>query len=585
MAAFRRTFLVLAVLALAATSVFAQGPFGCATTPAVNATMRSGGLTELAGEVKMVCTGISAGGNVTANIQVQVPGTQITNRIISTGPSGSAISAALQVQDMSGNPVQVVQGLLQAGGGLVIFPNVVIPATPTGTTATIRITNIRVAAPTVTDANVVTPIFETISSVPFQAVPITNPSQQVGTVYQALTFSVTDCAGGTAPSLTFQQCIDQPTGGAGALSFGVKFSERNFGGAFKTKAQENGVSVPGAASDVPPVVTDTADTGTRLIVTFTNVPAGVDINVTTRELDSSFGARATLVPNADSTGDGGTISATGSTDATCGVDKSGTGIPALDSQGATAVLHSAATSGSTVYAVWEITSRPIGVAGAAPIASVVFGVQVSFTANPGAGSPALTGSNPGSVTGNFAPLSTVAVADDTSPIPRFATAPVSGPPIFAIVPCVTNLLFPYVTSTQGFDTGFALTNTSADGSDNNGVPFNTSSQTGPCHLYFFGNMTIAPQDTDSVDPGTLIKFTLNAPPSTFQASTAGFEGYVIARCDFQYAHGLAFIVDTRVPGFGSQAYLALVIPDRTDGSRPPSPFTTAQSGSGEQLAQ
>ena len=50
-------------------------------------------------------------------------------------------------------------------------------------------------------------------------------------------------------------------------------------------------------------------------------------------------------------------------------------------------------------------------------------------------------------------------------------------------------------------------------------------------------------------------------------------------CDFQYAHGYAFISD-----FGSknlaQGYQALVIPDRT---RLADPMTTAPAGSGEQL--
>jgi hypothetical protein len=50
-------------------------------------------------------------------------------------------------------------------------------------------------------------------------------------------------------------------------------------------------------------------------------------------------------------------------------------------------------------------------------------------------------------------------------------------------------------------------------------------------------------------------------------------------CDFQYAHGYAFISD-----FGSknlaQGYQALVIPDR---ARLADPMTTAPAGSGEQL--
>jgi hypothetical protein len=71
------------------------------------------------------------------------------------------------------------------------------------------------------------------------------------------------------------------------------------------------------------------------------------------------------------------------------------------------------------------------------------------------------------------------------------------------------------------------------------------------------------------------------------SSAAGFQGYIIARCSFQYAHGFAFISDRNTPSLGSQGYLALVIPDRTDGTRPPAPFTSPDGSvtQGEQLAQ
>jgi hypothetical protein len=78
-------------------------------------------------------------------------------------------------------------------------------------------------------------------------------------------------------------------------------------------------------------------------------------------------------------------------------------------------------------------------------------------------------------------------------------------------------------------------------------------------------------------------------------AAAGFEGYIIASCEFQYAHGYAFISDTQVARV-AQGYLALIIPDRTvttgkpgvNGGyteRPASPFNVGDDavGSGEQL--
>jgi hypothetical protein len=66
---------------------------------------------------------------------------------------------------------------------------------------------------------------------------------------------------------------------------------------------------------------------------------------------------------------------------------------------------------------------------------------------------------------------------------------------------------------------------------------------------------------------------------TVSGTRAGFQGYMMVGCDFQFAHGYAFISD-----FGSknlaQGYQALVIPDR---ARLADPMTTAGAGSGEQL--
>ncbi|MCC6294299.1 MAG: hypothetical protein IT164_16740 [Bryobacterales bacterium] len=48
-------------------------------------------------------------------------------------------------------------------------------------------------------------------------------------------------------------------------------------------------------------------------------------------------------------------------------------------------------------------------------------------------------------------------------------------------------------------------------------------------------------------------------------ATAGFQGYVIAQCAFQYAHGYAFISDLGAQRL-AQGYLALVM-DESIGSR------------------
>jgi hypothetical protein len=58
-----------------------------------------------------------------------------------------------------------------------------------------------------------------------------------------------------------------------------------------------------------------------------------------------------------------------------------------------------------------------------------------------------------------------------------------------------------------------------------------------------------------------------------------FQGYLIVTCDFQYAHGYAFISDMGVKEF-AQGYQALIIPDRR---RVADPMSTSGAGTGEQL--
>ena len=100
-------------------------------------------------------------------------------------------------------------------------------------------------------------------------------------------------------------------------------------------------------------------------------------------------------------------------------------------------------------------------------------------------------------------------------------------------PGTTNLLFPFVTSQAGFDTGLSIANTSAD-------PFGTAAQPGTCTLHFFGAAGVFHIPTPNIVPGTnystLVSTTLSNVPG-------GFQGYMIAVCNFQYAHGFAFVSD------------------------------------------
>jgi hypothetical protein len=140
-------------------------------------------------------------------------------------------------------------------------------------------------------------------------------------------------------------------------------------------------------------------------------------------------------------------------------------------------------------------------------------------------------------------------------VPRFADG--SSPrTLFSITACSTNLLFPFLTNQSGFDSGFVISNTSVD-------PFGTASQRGTCRLNYYGESAAggaapAAQTSEAIPGGKHLTATLSSGGNYGLAATPGFQGYMIAQCQFQYGHGLAFVSDvgtTRV----AEAYHALVL--------------------------
>ncbi len=93
----------------------------------------------------------------------------------------------------------------------------------------------------------------------------------------------------------------------------------------------------------------------------------------------------------------------------------------------------------------------------------------------------------------------------------------------------TNLLYTFVTNTNGFDTGFSISNTSTD-------PFGTTPQAGSCTLNFYGGGAPPQISTGNVASGATYA-------NTASIIAPGFQGYMIAVCNFSYAHGFAFISD------------------------------------------
>jgi len=142
-------------------------------------------------------------------------------------------------------------------------------------------------------------------------------------------------------------------------------------------------------------------------------------------------------------------------------------------------------------------------------------------------------------------------------------------PVITFVDCETILLYPYVTNGGGWDTGMAVSNTTLDPfavpSPPNILPLagymmkgSAVPQTGPCAFYLFANGTIPWAGTyysGSVMPGSTIAFGVSS-------LGTNMSGYVIAVCDFQNAHGYAFITYNLFGDNGVAAnYIADVLPN------------------------
>jgi hypothetical protein len=409
---------------------------------------------------------------------------------------------------------------------------------------------------------------------------------------------------------------------AEAANTGVQNIPGGLYGGFAANS-ESGFIVPGDTYTPSGQTTTTytaglADWGTRLKAVFTNIPAGITLYVSTYNVTNSGGvvspgSGATWAANAAIAGTP-TLTVSEAVLVSAGTASE----TAIDAPFASLVVAGTATGPSgepllplapnsttgAATAIWEVTN-----AQPSAIEKFNFNVYIGYTAAPGSG---ITATNPyglpqitnilgqpvNNVSLSFAPEpSQGAFAASAGPVAGAAIVPrftIANPANFLWVNiglCQTTLLYPFVTnspvgSTGGFDTGIAVANTSMDpfGTKVGGFyPIaNTTSalpQVGSCTLYPYGNtisstgaLSAAPavkQGCDQISnavPGTNC-FPI-VQPGTVQAVNAsnilpGFQGYVIAVCNFQYAHGYAAVTDLGLRNLFS-SYLALELaPDYT----------------------
>jgi hypothetical protein len=332
-----------------------------------------------------------------------------------------------------------------------------------------------------------------------------------------------------------------------------------------------------------------ADFGTRLKAVFVNVPTGISLYVSQTNLGSNLPnplGGTSVLPAA-------VLVSTGTADST--IDQSGgvafnsgsfpiaSTLNGTNIGGGSQPVVALASNNGVYTATWEVVnSNP------SAIDIMTFGVYITYTAAaptttnpygtpitdlpPGAPVPTVfmtLAPEPGgggsfNTTTNFSVLGT--------PIPRFANLPNTSGRWLAVNLCQTTLLYPYVTGAAGFDTGIAVANTSQD-------PFGTRGQSGSCTLYAYGVTVAAAGNTHAAltVPGcdALTGATPAAGTNCFDRVPAGevgyinastgptgpgplqnFQGYVIAVCNFQYAHGYAAVTDLGLRNLWS-SYLAL----------------------------
>jgi hypothetical protein len=327
--------------------------------------------------------------------------------------------------------------------------------------------------------------------------------------------------GGTTSSLI--QAISNNDGlirSSGGIITGADFQLRiTEASASSFKPRKRVLTRDGKTMPAPTV--DPVDIGTRIRVRFNNISAGVSIFVPV--------AVDLVIPGTSTPTTGKLI--------LVATDPTGNAAPGFEPVTGTAgpgnSLAAVNYNRNTGYATYEVVSSNPNVVQRANI-----NVFVAFIANTGQDLPALGQTT---VSTGLAPGPNVTVDE---PPARNA---------FAINPITSDLLFPFVTNQDGFDTRIAIANTSLD-------PFGTSTQKGRVTLFYYGTVNGVPSPppvqttNERVPAGSQLVFSLSEGGNFGIGPTPGFKGYIVAVTNFQYSHAFAIISDR---GAQSQSYLAI----------------------------
>ena len=482
--------------------------------------VRAEGKAELLGDIVIEC--VASDPDAAApwderqvNIIVNLP-VNVTNNI-DFGEGDDTIDARLIVNNDYGNGLYGVR----TADTEVAFDGVTVPFPGLGSnppTTEIRISSIRgnvtqLGLPS--EGNVIQ-IDAIVSTEPPQTLSVGVPNVTIGFSRLSL------ISEGVSDAVSGLQCVDLEEESA---SLTIR---EGFASAWKTQGVpsdakgtfwESGIFATGSNNDAG------ASQETQFRMSFASIPDDVSLSLNNRVVDTAAGLELTLLSvNDDSVND------------------------LCDNPGGSEEVAHVDGEAVAIYGVCDNNPN------AREEISIPINLEWESDDTPDVGA--------GTVTISYDPLNGSDFSDDDDPEPRFVDTASSPEEFVSVTKCVTTILFPFVTNQSGFDTGLAISNTSEDWGLS-GI----DGQDGGCEIHYVGTDTSdnTPDEditTEDVVAGDQLVWLLSAGGSHGLVGAPDFQGYVLAACDFQYAHGYAFITD----GFGggipalAQGYLALIIP-------------------------
>jgi hypothetical protein len=505
-------------------------------------TVRSEGQAETAGTVTLSFQGatgtqIVAGSSITASYagapvtSAGVVSGKISGVACNVSNSPGTASATTDCGAAAQTPPQIT--FSASGSNVIIQFNATITLTAGDY---INIQEVRLNIASVTGALPIT-TSQVLNATLSGNSPTTNPiTFTISSVAVATLSSSISVSKGTQ-SATTTCAVSAVT--AGVANFSVKVAEV-YPAALTSLADETAFTPANAG---PPVIPTPATNGSNLNVVITNVPAGLAITALAPTVPATMTAALTA----------------------------GTTNP---------VTSTGVTNSYTFTYAFTVTST-------SSVESVTLGFQLGLASGSAGPLPSSL-----SAQGLSSPQTLTAQAylnpGGSTAIPRFTQLnyPATPVPLGTVSDCVTNLLWPFHQATNGFDTSYAIANTSL-----NGLAFAggaTPSGTGTsCKLTlwttdFAGNATGTQSiTTPAIPAGGVYSFSSASGAVTAPGSTVfnGQAGYVIGVCAFLDAHAYALITNgnNSVVPLGQEysvGYLGLIILNPTTGRVPSIAFPT-----------